>query len=93
MFCTTQSSGPVELPARRQAVQVVDERLGEVGAHLDDSDARLRFRVRDMEPGAARLVQPHVADPQIAEFGVAHAAVAEHANDERPPGVRGALDS
>jgi hypothetical protein len=39
--------------------------------------------VRDVEARAADVVEANVADSQIAEFAVTHAAVAEHPNDER----------
>lgn len=61
-----------------------DERLGQVGVHLDCADTRLGLGVQDVEPGSPAVVEADVADAQVAEL----AAVAEHAHDERTAGVR-----
>lgn len=71
---------------------MLDERLGEVWTHLDIADAGFGLCVRDVEARAADVVQADMADSQITEFAVAHAAVAEHPNDERAAQVRTSRD-
>src|SRR4051812_4327091 len=48
-----------------QAVDVRDELLDEVGAQLHLTDAGLRLAVRDTQARAARIMQPHIAEPNI----------------------------
>ena len=73
---------------------MIDEGLCEVGTHLDDSDAGLGLRVRDVEARAAWIVQAHVADAEVAQLAVSHAAIAKNPNDERATHVVGGpLDS
>ncbi|HEY5196525.1 MAG TPA: hypothetical protein VIJ51_05810 [Solirubrobacteraceae bacterium] len=60
-----------------QAVDVLDEGLDEVGAHLDLADPGLGLRVGDPEPGTFGVVEADVAQPDVAELARADAAAAE----------------
>src|SRR4051812_40069260 len=75
-------------PARpAHPVEVRDEGVGEVGTHHHFADTGLGLGVRDVEAGSAAVVEADVADTQVGELAVAHAAVAQDAHNERPASV------
>ena len=62
----TWSSGPVGWPGATQTVEVVDEGLGEVGAHLDHPNAAFGLRVRDVEARTVGVVESHITNAHVA---------------------------
>ncbi len=77
-------SGAADAP---QAVDVLDDRLDEVGRHLHLADAGLGLGVGDVEAGARGVVQAQVADLDVAQLARAHACAAQDLDDDASPDV------
>ena len=68
-------------PGAAQAIEVRDELLDELRAHLHLTHARLGLGVGDPEARAVGIVQAHLADAQIAQLAGADAAARQRSAD------------
>src|SRR5947209_2115370 len=58
--------GPDRLAATAQAVEVLDERLDQVGGHLHLAHAGVGLRGADVQARAVGIVKAHITYPQLA---------------------------
>jgi hypothetical protein len=81
--------GPGRRPNPSQAVEVRDDGLRQVRAHLHLADASLGLRIRDVETRASGVVEAHLPDPKIAKLACPNPAPPQDLADDATADVTG----
>jgi hypothetical protein len=77
--------GAGRLAGRAQSRKVLGEPINEIGGHLHLADPGLGLGVGDAEAPAVAVVEPELADAQVAQLADAHAAAPDVSTIARRP--------